>query len=89
MKKLLFFAVSAILAGAGYCASVGEKIAAKVTNGGARIGQQQELALILEQPSADSGLLTWHGSHSSHSSHGSHGSHSSHGSHTSHYSSWL
>ena len=32
MKKLLFFAVSAILAGASYCTSVGEKIVAKVTN---------------------------------------------------------
>ena len=32
MKKLLFFAVSAILAGASYCSSVSEKIVAKVTN---------------------------------------------------------
>ena len=42
MKKLLFFAVSAILAGASYCTSVGEKIVAKVTNSDTQIEQQQE-----------------------------------------------
>ena len=42
MKKLLFFAVSALLAGASYCSSVGEKIVAKVTNSDTQIEQQQE-----------------------------------------------
>ena len=46
MKKLLFFAVSAILAGASYCTSVGEKIVAKVTNSDTQIEQQQEQTLV-------------------------------------------
>ena len=41
MKKLLFFAVSAILAGASYCSYVSDKIVAKVTNN-TQIEQQQE-----------------------------------------------
>ena len=45
MKKLLFFAVSAILAGASYCSSVSEKIVAKVTNSDTQIEQQQEQSL--------------------------------------------
>lgn len=84
MKKLLFFAVSAIFAGASYCASIGEKIVAKVTNSDTQIEQQQEQTLVLEQSSAEYNLLAWHSSHSSHSSHTSH---TSHRSHTSHYSS--
>lgn len=44
VKKLLFFAVSAILAGASYCSSVSEKIVAKVTNSDTQIEQQQEQA---------------------------------------------
>jgi cell division protein FtsB len=75
MKRLLFFAVSAILAGASYCSSVSEKIVAKVTNSDTQIEQQQEQTLVLEQSSAEFKLL---GSHSSHSSHSSHRSHSSH-----------
>ena len=39
MKKLLFLAVSAILAGASYCSSVSEKIVAKVTNSDTQIEQ--------------------------------------------------
>lgn len=84
MKKLLFFAVSAILAGASYCSSVSEKIVAKVTNSDTQIEQQQEQSLVLEQSSAEFKLLA---SHSSHCSHSSHSSHSSHRSHSSHYSS--
>ncbi len=84
MKKLLFFAVSAILAGANYCSSVSEKIVAKVTNSDTQIEQQQEQSLVLEQSSAEFKLLA---SRSSHSSHRSHSSHSSHRSHSSHYSS--
>ena len=53
MKKLLFFAVSAILAGASYCSSVSEKIVAKVTNSDTQIEQQQEQSLVLEQSSAE------------------------------------
>ena len=49
MKKLLFFAVSAILAGASYCTSVGEKIVAKVTNSDTQIEQQQEQTLTLSK----------------------------------------
>lgn len=75
MKKLLFFAVSTIIASASYCSSVSEKIVAKVTNSDTQIKQQQEQSLILEQSSAEFKLLA---NHSSHSSHGSHGSHSSH-----------
>lgn len=56
MKKLLFFAVSAILAGASYCTSVGEKIVAKVTNSDTQIEQQQEQTLVLEQSSAEFNL---------------------------------
>ena len=94
MKKLLFFAVSAIIAGVGYCTSVGEKIVAKVTNSDTQIEQQQDQTLVLEQFSDEYNLLAGHSSHVSHSSHGSHGSHvshgshGSHGSHTSHTSSW-
>ena len=84
MKKLLFFAVSAILAGASYCSFVSEKIVAKVTNSDTQIEQQQEQSLVLEQSSAEFKLLA---SHSSHSSHSLHSSHSSHRSHSSHYSS--
>ena len=84
MKRLLFFAVSAILAGASYCSSVSEKIVAKVTNSDTQIEQQQEQTLVLEQSSAEFKLLA---SHSSHSSHCSHSSHSSHRTHSSHYSS--
>ena len=40
MKKLLFFAVSAILAGASYCSSVSDKIVAKITNSDTQIEQQ-------------------------------------------------
>lgn len=84
MKRLLFLVVSAFIAGAGYCTSVGEKIVAKATNSDSQIEQQREQTLILEQASADFNLLA---SHSSHSSHRSHSSHSSHRSHSSHYSS--
>lgn len=84
MRKLLFFAVSAIIAGASYFSSVGEKIVAKVTNSDIQIEQQKEKTLVLEQFSADYKLLAGHSSHSSHSSHKSH---SSHRSHSSHYSS--
>ncbi len=84
MKKLLFFAVSAILASASYCSSVSEKIVAKVTNSDTQIEQQQEQSLVLEQSSAEFKLLA---SHSSHRSHSSHSSHSSHRSHSSLYSS--
>lgn len=62
MKKLLFFAVSAILAGASYCTSVGEKIVAKVTNSDTQIEQQQEQTLVLEQSSAEFNLLASHSS---------------------------
>lgn len=75
MKKLLFFAVSAILAGASYCSSVGEKIVAKVTNSDTQIEQQQEQSLVLEPFSAKFNLLADHYSHRSHSSHRSHYSH--------------
>lgn len=88
MKKLMFLAVSAILAGASYCSSVSEKIVAKVTNHDTQIEQQQEQPLVLEQMTTDAKLLAWHSSHSSHVSHGSHGSHGSHSSHSSHYSSF-
>lgn len=84
MKILLFFAVSAIIAGASYCSSVSEKIVAKVTNSDTQIEQQQEQTLMLEQSSAEFKLLA---SHNSHSSHSSHSPHSSHRSHSSHYSS--
>lgn len=84
MKKLLFFAVSAILTGTSYCSSISEKIIAKVTNSNTQIEQQEEQALVLEQSSAEFKLLA---SHSSHRSHSSHSSHSSHRSHSSHYSS--
>lgn len=83
MKKLMFFAVSAILAGASYCSSVSEKIVAKVTHSDTQIEQQQDQTLVLEQSSPEYNLLT---SHSSHTSHRSHSSHSSHSSHRSHYS---
>ena len=83
MKKLMFFAVSAILAGASYCSSVSEKIVAKVTNSDTQIEQQQDQTLVLEQSSPEYNLLA---SHSSHTSHRSHSSHSSHSSHRSHYS---
>ena len=56
MKKLLFFAVSAILAGASYCTFVGEKIVAKVINSDNQIEQQQEQTLVLEQSSAEFNL---------------------------------
>ncbi len=85
MKKLLFFAVSAIIAGASYCTSVGEKIVAKVTNSDTQIEQQQEQTLVLEQSIDEHNLLTWHSSHVSHRSHSSHSSHSSHRSHYSSY----
>ena len=87
MKKLLFFAVSALLTGASYFSSVGEKIVAKVTNSDTQIEQQEEQTLVLEQSSAEFKLLASHSSHSSHSSQSSHSSHSSHRSHSSHYSS--
>jgi hypothetical protein len=83
MKRLMFLAVSAILAGASYFSSVGEKVVAKVMNSDTLIEQQQEQTLVLEQSSAEFDLLA---SHSSHSSHRSHSSHSSHRSHSSHYS---
>lgn len=83
MKRLMFLAVSAILAGASYFSSVGEKVVAKVINSDTLIEQQQEQTLVLEQSSAEFDLLA---SHSSHSSHRSHSSHSSHRSHSSHYS---
>ena len=78
MKKLMFLAVSAILAGASYFSSVGEKIVAKVTNSDTQFEQQQEQTLVLEQSSAEFKLLAGHSSHRSHSSHSSHRSHSSH-----------
>lgn len=84
MKRLLFFTVSAILAVASYCSSVGEKIVTKVANNDTQIEQQQKQALVLEQSTDEFKLLA---SHSSHSSHRSHSSHSSHRSHSSHYSS--
>ena len=62
MKKLLFFAVSAILAGASYCTFVGEKIVAKVINSDNQIEQQQEQTLVLEQSSAEFNLLASHSS---------------------------
>lgn len=87
MKKILFIAVSAILAGASYCTSVSGKIIAKVTDSDTHIQQQQGQSLILEQGSTQFNLLADRCSHSSHSSHSSHGSHGSHSSHSSHYSS--
>lgn len=78
MKRLMFLAVSAILAGASYFSSVGEKVVAKVMNSDTLIEQQQEQTLVLEQSSADFDLLASHSSHRSHSSHSSHRSHSSH-----------
>ena len=72
MKRLLFLVVSAFIAGAGYCTSVGEKIVAKATNSDSQFEQQQEQTLILEQASADFNLLASHSSHSSHRSHSSH-----------------
>lgn len=62
MKKLLFLAVSAILAGASYCTSAGEKLVAKVTNSDTQIEQQQEQTLVLEQPSAEFKMLASHSS---------------------------
>lgn len=87
MKKIVFIAVSALIAGASFCTSVGEKVVAKVANNSniaSIIEQQQDQPLILEQFSAESDLLA---AHYSHSSHRSHSSHSSHRSHSSHYSS--
>ena len=69
MKRLMFLAVSAILAGASYFSSVGEKVVAKVMNSDTLIEQQQEQTLVLEQSSADFDLLASHSSHSSHRSH--------------------
>ena len=81
MKRLMFLAVSAILAGASYFSSVGEKVVAKVMNSDTLIEQQQEQTLVLEQSSAEFDLLASHSSHSSHRSHSSHSSHRSHSSH--------
>lgn len=78
MRKLLFLALSAIIAGASYFSSIGEKIVAKVTNSDTQIEQQKEQTLVLEQFTADFKLLAGHSSHVSHGSHGSHGSHTSH-----------
>ncbi|MFI3328305.1 MAG: hypothetical protein SNH79_01105 [Rikenellaceae bacterium] len=78
MKKMLFLAVSALIAGASYCTSAGEKVVAKVTKSDNVIKQLQEQPLILEQFSAESDLLAAHYSHSSHRSHSSHSSHRSH-----------
>lgn len=87
MKKLLFLVISAIIAGVGYCTSVGEKIVAKVTNSDTQIEQQKEQMLILEQTTAtdEYHLLADHYSHRSHQSHSSHRSHYSHKSHYSSY----
>ena len=49
MKKLLFFAVSALIAGASFCSSVGNKVMAKVTNSDSQIEQQKNQLLVLEQ----------------------------------------
>ena len=78
MKKLLFFAVSALIAGASYCSSIGEKIVTKVTNKDYQLEQQQEQTLILEAATGEYNLLADHYSHSSHRSHSSHSSHRSH-----------
>ena len=75
MKKVLFFAISAIFTIAGYCNTVGEKIVSKVNNNDTNIKQQQQQLLILEQPSNTISMLADHYSHSSHSSHSSHYSH--------------
>ena len=53
MKKLLFFAVSAILAGASYCSSVSDKIVAKITNSDTQIEQQQEQTLAYHTGGTD------------------------------------
>ena len=81
MKKFLFLVVSALIAGAGFCSSVGDKVVAKVTKSDMVIEQQNEQQLILETNVADCELLADHYSHSSHRSHSSHSSHSSHHSH--------
>lgn len=86
MKKILFFAVSAIMAVTGFCISVGEKIVSSITNGDEKIEQRQNQQLILEKYVDDTNLLAWRGSHWSHSSHSSHMSHISHESHISHIS---
>ena len=78
MKKLLFLAASALIAGVGFCSSVGEKVVAKVTKSDTVIEQQNEKQLILETNYADCDLLADHYSHSSHRSHSSHSSHRSH-----------
>ncbi len=85
MKRFLFILVSALIAGIGYCSSLGEKLIAKATGNTTQIEQQQEQSLVLEQPSVEFNKLSYHVSHSSHRSHSSH---SSHRSHSSHYSSW-
>ena len=48
MKKLLFFAVSAILAGASYCSSVSEKIVAKKGLFGWKVREPQDPEAIQE-----------------------------------------
>lgn len=75
MKKLLFFAVSALIAGASYCSSIGEKIVTTVTNKDYQLEQQEEQTLILEAASEECNLFASHRSHYSHKSHYSHRSH--------------
>ncbi len=80
MKKILFFAVSAIIAGVSFCSSVGERLSASISNESKKIEQQKEQLLVLEATSDECTLLASN-------SHRSHYSHSSHRSHYSHYSS--
>ena len=80
MKKILFIAISAIIAGVSFCSSVGEKISTSIFNGNKEIKQRKEQLLVLEASNDECTLLTSN-------SHRSHYSHSSHRSHYSHYSS--
>ena len=77
MKKLLFLAVSALIAGVTFCSTVGDKVVAKVSKDG-KLNQQKNQLLVLEKAADAQGLLAWHYSHGSHGSHASHASHASH-----------
>lgn len=82
MKKLLFLAVSALIAGVSFCSAVGNKVIANVSNN-EKSNQQDNQLLVLEKAADTQSLLAWHYSHGSHGSHISHGSHTSHTSHLS------
>ena len=75
MKKVAFLVASAVMAGAAYCSSVGERLfSSESKNETELVKQQKQNSLVLEK-SNTTNLLAAHGSHSSHSSHSSHRSH--------------